>query len=244
MSILGAIGGALGGVGNYFATKSANEAAAKEAKKARAHDLNILQNQVGWRVADSIRAGLHPLAALGMSPASGSAGTAQVFGPSTDFAAMGQDLGRAIDSTLDPKDKVTSAAIQLGLEKESLENDYTRTQIASQRMRNIQMAGPGVPGGNGSAVMSEIAIPGTDIKMPVHNPGIADQGGSNYGEPGEWVFGGLAGINDAAKYLQLERMLTPGQLGNDAGATIRKIILDNMSKDGTNTRGPTSGDFN
>lgn len=231
MSILGAIGGVIGGVGNYFATKSANKAAAKEAKKARAHDINILQNQVGWRVADSIRAGLHPLAALGMSPASGSAGTAQVFGPSTDFAALGQDLGRAIESTADPKDQIAARATQLLMEKTELENEYTKTQVASQRMRNIQQAAPGIPGGNPDpATMG--ADPSGTVTWKKHNPGYAQTQENDYGEIAGEIGGMWSAAYDAYKKLGLENMLGSNeQMYNNLSSARRWLIDSAVSKD-------------
>lgn len=234
MAIGAILGGIAGAVGNYFAQKSANKAASKEAKKARAHELNILQNQVGWRVQDATRAGLHPLAALGMNPASSGVGAAQTFGSNTDYAAMGADLGRAIDSAADPKDKVAAAAIQLGLEKSNLENEYTKTQIASQRMRNAQMAAPGIPGGQSNP--EKMTLPGTNVTWDVNTPGIAQRGEDTYGEIGGEALGLAAAFNDYNRYMKFENILTASDHAHNAGAALRQLIIDDVNKGGYKSR--------
>lgn len=50
---------------NYFGSKSNERAAKKNAELQR----EFAQNGISWRVADAKRAGISPLAALGMSPA-------------------------------------------------------------------------------------------------------------------------------------------------------------------------------
>jgi len=66
-----------------------------QARKARKFDLYKLQNQIQWRVQDAKKAGLHPLAALGISPASG----ASVMAGSSGISKMGQSIGQLINRT-------------------------------------------------------------------------------------------------------------------------------------------------
>lgn len=224
MAIGAIIGGVAGAVGNYFGQKAAQKQANKNQRRAEAHELNILQNQVQWRVNDAMKAGLHPLAALGMNPASSSTGAGQVFGPQ-DYSGLGMEMGRAIDSVADPKDKVAAAATQLMFEKTALENEYTKTQVASQRMQNMQMAAPGVPGGNSNP--ETMSMPGyPDVKWRVNNPNSAQTAENHYGEIGGEVLGVLAGINDADRYLKFENILTAGGFAHGAGAAARKYLLD------------------
>lgn len=228
-AIGGIVGSVVGGVGNYYATKEANKAAAKQARLAREHELNILKNQVGWRVSDAMKAGLHPLAALGMNPASSSVGPAQTF--AADYSQAADSLGRAIDSVADPKDKVAAAATQLMFEKTALENEYTKTQVASQRMMNMQMAAPGVPGGNPNP--ETMSLPGyPDVRWNVNNPNAAQKAEDTYGEIGGEFMGILAAANDANRYLKFENILTAGDYGYQAGEAARQYLLDSaVAKD-------------
>lgn len=212
MSILGAVGSIAGGIGGYFAQKSANKAAAKEARKAREHEINILKNQVGWRVTDAMKAGLHPLAALGLNPASSGTGAAQVFGPQ-DYASLGADVGRALESATTPDEKVATRATQLLFEKQQLENEYTKTQVASQRMRNAQTAAPARPAVdtalNGSISNPDgVRIPFTDITVPFADKGIAQKVEDSWGELSGELYGMGSSMESYARYMNLERMLT------------------------------------
>lgn len=227
---IGAIVGAVaGGVGNYFAAKDAQKQANKNQRRAEQHELNILKNQVSWRVDDAMRAGLHPLAALGMNPASTGVGAAGAF--QADYGSMGADLGRAIDSVADPKDKVAAAATQLMFEKTALENEYTKTQVANQRLRNMQMAGPGVPGGSTNPADEYFAVPGTDIKWKVHNPRAADTAESHYGEAMSEIMGWLGSANDIGRYMKLENIMTAGPLAHQAGTAARNWLLGKKAPD-------------
>lgn len=229
---IGAIVGAVaGGVGNYFAAKSAQKQANKNQRRAEQHEINILKNQVQWRTQDAIAAGLHPLAALGLNPASSGAGAGQVFG-GPDYQAMGSDIGRAIDSMARPDQKAATAALQLGMEKVSLENEYTKTQIASQRMRNMQQATPGVSGPVDPNINGKLAsdvtipIPGFGIDIPVNNPNAAQEASNHWGEGGENVIGALGALNDVDKYLGLEAAILGSSGSNQLGQYVRSLIND------------------
>lgn len=58
----------------------------------------VLQNSIQWRMQDAAKAGVHPLAAMGMMPASSSP---VVLGEtySEPFAKAGQSFGRAVSAT-------------------------------------------------------------------------------------------------------------------------------------------------
>lgn len=54
----GGIGGLVGGAGQ-------NRAAKAEARRGRRHQINLLQNQIGWKMWDMEKAGLNPILAAG-----------------------------------------------------------------------------------------------------------------------------------------------------------------------------------
>lgn len=100
------------------------------------------QNSIQWRVEDAKKAGIHPLAAMGLPLAS--APTLSVG--NTDYAStysdMGQSLGRAADAVMTRDERAATAAMDaLKLERASLENDLLRSQITSVQ-RSMQPAMP------------------------------------------------------------------------------------------------------
>lgn len=95
---------------------------------------------VRWKVEDAKAAGIHPLYALGantMSYAPVSVGT--------DFAGMGQNIGRAIDTMRTPAEKESAfnkTVEGLTLTRMGLENELLQSQI---RVINQPGNGPGMP---------------------------------------------------------------------------------------------------
>lgn len=134
---IGALADLGGGLVDQYFNEKASDKAWKRQKK-------VLQNQVQWRVADAVAAGLHPLAALGLSPANGPAAT---VGSSLGSAlsGMGQNLGRAAEAYLTPTDKASGRMALLAEERAKLENDLIRSQIAgAQKALLTQGSTPGL----------------------------------------------------------------------------------------------------
>lgn len=134
-------GGALGLAGGiYSANKSAqvaNNVNLLNYKQAK----EFAQNQIQWRVADAKKAGLHPLAALGMSPISGppSAVGADVSGLGNGLSEMGQNISRSIDAMQSREDRLKEQAKQdalqrlqyhLQLERFKLDQTETASRVA------------------------------------------------------------------------------------------------------------------
>jgi len=136
-AIISGIGNLAGGlVDNYFNSQAMD--------KSYKFQKKVLQNQVQWRVEDAIKAGLHPLAALGMSPASG---PSAMVGSSLGSALsdMGQNIGRAAEAYLTPQDKAAARLALLAEERAGLENDLLRSQIAGSHKALLTAgATPGV----------------------------------------------------------------------------------------------------
>lgn len=93
------------------------------------------QNSISWRVEDAKRNNIHPLAALGVQPFNASA----TFMPGNrpDLPALGQNIGRSIQASMDRNQRAQVSALdQLTLEKSALENDLLRAQITKINQTN------------------------------------------------------------------------------------------------------------
>lgn len=158
--IIGAAGNLLGGI---FGQNAADKAADKNIKLQK----DFAQKGIQWKVADAIKAGLHPLAALGANTMSFSpVATGDVLGPSLD--AMGQNLGRAVDATKNTTEKMQGAIAPLLLEKAGLENDLLRSQIHQLNKQPAMPTDGGInniiPGQASSATIT--TAQGEKIKVP------------------------------------------------------------------------------
>lgn len=112
-----------------------------DAKRQEANQREFAQNGIQWKVNDAKKAGIHPLYALGAQTVSYSPVTA-----GTDFSAIGQNLGRAMDATRTGSQRIdayTQTVQELQLKRMGLENELLSSQIA-----NIRQAGgnPQFPG--------------------------------------------------------------------------------------------------
>lgn len=92
-----------------------------------------MQNQLGWRVQDAVRAGVHPLAAIGsnLSPPT----PATVIGDSggsnmgVDLAEMGQGVSRALSAGMGQDAKYETTLRALQVERGELENAKLRFDL-------------------------------------------------------------------------------------------------------------------
>lgn len=192
--MLGAlISAGAGLVGNLIGSNAADDAA----QQAWDRQKTAMKNQIQWRVQDAVKAGIHPLAALGVNPASGPPAAQIGADWGGSMAQMGQDIGRAIESGMAPEDQSAAQLMRLQLERGSLENDLLRSQIASQRMRNMQQVAPGrrftnpdgslVAGDNGMGSKIVPDVPG--LGWVVGQPGAAQQMADNYGDMVQEFYG-------------------------------------------------------
>lgn len=160
--------GAIIGAGASLASSLLGSKSAKDNVK---YQKQFAQNQVQWKVEDAKKAGIHPLAALGMPTHS--------FSPvSTDhsgIAQAGQDIGRAVDATRDKKERVdayTQEVRRLSLEKGGLENQILRAELASKVARVKQ---PGSPPASPNPANPDL-IPGQGNSPGIENKGMERQG--------------------------------------------------------------------
>lgn len=118
-------------IGGAISSSSAN----KSNKRAIAFQDEVNKHSIYWRTKDAKRSGLHPLAALGVSPGNGA--------PPFMASDMGQDVSRAIKALGSAADRGSSEMKELAMERARLENDLIRAQTTKvNRSTNPPMPQP------------------------------------------------------------------------------------------------------
>lgn len=102
---------------------------------------------IQWKVADSLKAGIHPLYGLGAQTMSFT--PTNVGGELSQIASnMGQDIDRSRAATAEAP--MRGAMAKLALERANLENDLLKGQIAEQVQKlHAPAVGPGMPAVDG-----------------------------------------------------------------------------------------------
>lgn len=114
---------------------------------------HFAKHGIQWRAADAKAAGIHPLYALGANTSTFSPSAVSVGAPSIQadtamgsaVASMGQDIGRAINSTRtnqQREDAFNDTVKALTVQKLGLENDLLASQIKRMQVN----ANPAFPG--------------------------------------------------------------------------------------------------
>lgn len=195
--IIGAGIGAAGNIiGGLISDSSEEDAAKKASKKDWERQKEVLQNQVQWRVKDATAAGLHPLAALGLSPASGPAPTN--VGQSSlgeSISAMGANIGRAAEAFVGPEEKLLARAqLQQQMTSNELQNAHLRAQTAllnQQLLKGVPVTG--VVGKSdrlgGASQVTRIGFDNTAVPLP---PGPSGEDLGWTGEIGQELSGASA----------------------------------------------------
>lgn len=123
------ISGASSLLGGLFGSNSQERANKRNIELQR----EFAQNGIQWKVADARRAGIHPVVALGAQTASFSPSVVGDTSFGTGVAQAGQDIGRAIQATRSPEQRVDaySKTVQdLSLQRMGLENSILAAQLA------------------------------------------------------------------------------------------------------------------
>lgn len=169
-----AVGSLLGGL---FGQKSQSDMAEKNIEMQK----EFAQKGVQWKVADSLKAGIHPLFGLGASTTSfAPVSVGDSLGPA--IAQSGQEIGRAVGASMSSEQQVSAKMNALTLERGSLENELLRSQI---RAMNAPGSPPGLPSVSGDN-SSPLKAFGVSIQK---NPQFSDaqEFSNRYGEPAEWL---------------------------------------------------------
>lgn len=166
MGFFTAILGAGAALGSAFLKKKSDDKAADKAQSAvdaqRAQDIALqkefAQNSIQWKVEDAKKAGLHPLAALGVSGYQyTSPGLASVGRSGLDLSSVGgalSNMGQSVDRarevgmTRAQRQKAESfadASAALQLRHGQLQNEILELEVASKKARLSQESMPGTP---------------------------------------------------------------------------------------------------
>lgn len=136
-------------IGGYMDSKNADKNRELQQQQMK-QQLDFAQSGIQWKVADAKAAGVHPLYALGASTHS----FAPISVGSTDpgwgrtLAGMGQDIGRAVQSTQSAPDRnnaMLTTLQGLQLENAKLDTEIKKTDLASRVMRLKQQSNPPMP---------------------------------------------------------------------------------------------------
>lgn len=136
-------------------------------KEQRQYDEKMANTFVQRRVQDAKKAGVSPLFALGAggySPSAVSVGS--------DFAGMGQGLGRAIDAVATGSERTTRRLEELAVERGELENAKLRADLSLSTQAG---QGPSYPDGSTQRKPPSIStsIPGKPGVEPGLQPSIS-----------------------------------------------------------------------
>lgn len=199
---------------NWFSGDAQRESNEKIAEQNIALQREFAQNGISWKVADAQKAGVHPAFALGASTTNFAPVSVGDVGSELHSKA-GQDIGRAINSTMSKENRDTNyekAAEKLTLEKGALENEMLRSQI----VRLKQTQNPAMPTAvtpplqnmlGGDAPKGAANDPPKDAPPPehvgtragrtwLHHPDFSDaqKVEDRYGDIGEEVYGTLGAL--------------------------------------------------
>lgn len=115
------------------------------ADKERKLQVAFAKNAIQWKTADALKAGVHPLYALG-APTTSYSPVSVGGGGYSDVSSMGQDIGRAVGAGIPREGQLSafdSAVQELTLKKFGLENELLASQIA--RMNQDTLSKPAIP---------------------------------------------------------------------------------------------------
>lgn len=166
-----AIGAGASLLGSWFSSKSAEENRESQERMAAqniALQKEFAQSGVQWKVQDALKAGVHPLAALGAQTVGFSPVQVGGFGDTSmgkGLAEAGQHIGRALSAagTAKERDALTGTTAALALENQQLQNEFLRSRIALTRSQ----IGPPAP-----TLTPTDPFEHPTAKKPEDNPGI------------------------------------------------------------------------
>lgn len=139
--LIAAGGSLLGGLLGAASNKKANEQNA-------ALQREFAQNGIRWKVADAKAAGLHPLAALGVNTLSASPSYVGDTSMANAVSNMGQDIGRAVNSTRTNKERADKfAEMQMRSMELDLQNKELNNQLISSEIARVRDNTPPTPSG-------------------------------------------------------------------------------------------------
>lgn len=144
---------------NKSASDNATEATVDNARRQEALQKEFAQHGLSWKIADAVRAGIHPLAALG---ASGPSYAPQMIDFKADpsignaVSQMGQDISRSMKATATEEQRqlayVGLATAQADLDGKILDNQIRQAQLAK-----MTQTGPPFPGASDNFIPGQVS---------------------------------------------------------------------------------------
>lgn len=164
-----------GGLASHFTGKSA-------ANQQYQHQKEFAKSGIQWKVQDALKAGIHPLYAMGAQTTSYQ--PTSVGGSDFGLPDAGQNIGRAIDATRSqPASAMALRASAVQLDGLQLDNELKKVQLQSAiRLANQTQAHPALPGindvyplpGQGDSGVISSVPPGHETRAPQYtSPGLA-----------------------------------------------------------------------
>lgn len=146
--------------GDIFGIERSNQSAGRIASDNVNLQREFAQQGIRWRVEDAKAAGIHPLAALGANTLSFS--PINVGKQEPNWAAHGQNIGRAINAVTSKEERVLFAQ---GLEKNNLELQKAGLEnaILTEELRRLKDSKP--------VTANEYGIPGQGTTIEEYNLG-------------------------------------------------------------------------
>lgn len=178
-SLISTAGSFISGLGGE-SSADRNAAARVASRKDYQRQQEILKSQVQWRVEDARKAGIHPLAALGLPAAGGVGSSSNVFGGSDSGVgdAVGAGL-QTLGSAISGREAAANARELSALQKEQLRANIDLTRARSRTL--IKEGRANAIGGTTGAAMFDI---GGDKYMP------GTKTSAQQAEDWGWEFGG------------------------------------------------------
>lgn len=171
-SVLGSIGGkllgdAVGSLSNsLFGGDDDEETWRNQASINWNMQREFLQNQLQWRANDAKAAGIHPVAALGVNPATGSPvaiGGGGSSGGSTfgdQLAAEGAGLVRAATATKSNMERLQERLLETQIQGNEIDNAARASRLA---LSSGAQVGPGMPVNTSSVPSVPVSLKGTHL---------------------------------------------------------------------------------
>lgn len=148
--VAGSVGSMLSG-GNQGLSREDQRFMADKSWKMADRQQDWLENQIYNRSKDAVRAGIHPLAAIGVMPSSGGSpvsvpGGMEGPGIGERLEKMGQNVSRAIQAQ---QNLPARALLEQQLSNEKAQGDFIRAQTAESlaRAKNLSLP-PAMPSGD------------------------------------------------------------------------------------------------
>lgn len=183
--------------------EQAAKAAAQANRQNWSNTKTLNQNQIQWRVEDARKAGIHPLAALGVSPIGPYAGNVAAVGGSP---STGSAIGDAMSSLGREMASIQMADAQTELERKRLALESERLDLLAKAQSRTMINNAQQP-----AFLSRSGLPDTEGAT------------TRYGELADYVFGPQVFWSDTKKNYRDEGFTkTMNKL--DAGGAIRDAV--------------------